>query len=71
METFEDPFIVLHSHLKKYVFYIYTHRKRIDELESSGNHDGMSVADQSQAGTVKLGEQSKGLPGKGALNNCC
>lgn len=58
----EDMFMSLAAEIK---------RKRIDELESSGNQDGMSVADQSQAGTVKLGEQGKGLPGKGALNNCC
>jgi hypothetical protein len=54
-----------------HIIILYIHRKRIDELEASGNHDGMSVTDQSQAGTVKLGDQSKGLPGKGALNNCC
>lgn len=47
-------------------------RKRIDELEAAAGHaDAASVA-ESHLGTVKLGaEQGKGLPGKGALNNCC
>lgn len=45
-------------------------RKRIDELETHG--DGASVTEQSQAGTVKLGDGSGGGDaGARKLGNCC
>lgn len=45
-------------------------RKRIDELEAA---DGASIAEQSQAGTVKLGGEGAAAAagGKRALGNCC
>jgi small GTP-binding protein domain len=49
-------------------------RKRIDELEAKGvGGDAASLAEQSQAGTVRLGSDSSGS-GAGAgrsLGNCC
>jgi hypothetical protein len=50
-------------------------RKRIDELEARGGDSGsVSVADQSQAGTVRLGENHGGAAAGGAgrsFGNCC
>lgn len=48
-------------------------RKRIDELEAKGGGgDAGSLADQSQAGTVRLGGDSNGAAGGGrSLGNCC